>query len=243
MQVKIRQARSRDAQPIASIAFEAFGEELDHERTKAQVVAGINFVASVEAQVVGFAGSFLTISQECQLRFELDLLAVAAMARGAGIGAKLVSYCLAAASDHNADLMRALVARSNRGMQRLCLSAGLRISASAQALYVLDLKSQPEMAPRPGMPAAAETAPEAADCGAHLVPVDTLSYSGIWLEGQISERTICVAIERAKSERRSRVGAVLPKADCEAINLLAASGFQRVGEYDWWTIRPGSARS
>ncbi len=245
MRAAIRRARSRDAQAVAAIVKEAFGERLAEARLAENLAAGINFVALVDERVVGFAGGFLTTSHDGKLRFELDLLAVAAEARGAGIGSELVSQSLVEARARNVDLIRALVAARNRGMQRLCRAAGFRLSAPANGLYVLDmgnpLSLEAESQPCLSQPSSEDMGLDAKAWGAHLVPVDTLAYGGIWLEGQISSRAIRLAYTRARIEERSRIGALIPPGQADAIDLLTTCGFQRIGEYEWWTIRPGSA--
>ncbi len=230
MSAVIRRAMPDDAKAMSAIAQAAFGEALEPDPVRlAKVLSqGLNFVALSRGRVVGFVGNFLTRSSSGRLRFELDLLAVAADARGAGIGAALVAASVEAAKTAETDEIRALVASSNQTMQRLCQAGGFERDQTSRALYVLD-------APK-GLGAGADVS-SALLKDARLTPVYTLTYSGIWLEGEISPGAIDEARERAFADGMSRIGAVIPQADSRLAALLLANGFEKVGDFDWWSIR------
>ena len=229
MRPEIRRARTDDAKAIARLIQACFGEYADPARVARRLALDSAFalVACQSGQVVAFADSFLTISAAGQRRMELDLLAVAESARGQGIASMLVARSMALAAETKADLLRALVAVDNEAMARVCGSLGLTPS-SPVALYVADTVSCSE-----------STISNAAD-SAHLVPVETLAYSGIWLEGVVSRAAIERARRLAVKRNFSRIGAVLPAGDSAARDLLAAADFSFVAAYRWWTLKPGS---
>ena len=234
MNAAIRAAAPTDASALAAIAFEAFGETLDPERLAQRLGTGANLVALRDGAVVGFAGGFLTRSSKDELRFELDLLAVSGAARGHGLGKLLIEACLDLARCANVDRLRALVALDNLAMQSLCAACGLQrndmphtiMAVDAKNLLLSDRDSVSRIDP-----------PESTN---HLVPVETLTYSGIWLEGQITRRALDRARRIAILEGRERIGAVVAHNDARAKALLLSEGFASAGDYHWWTLKPGN---
>ncbi len=108
-------------------------------------------------------------------------------------------------------------------MQSICAANGFEQSQQSYLLYVSDSKA---IAPYVNH-----------DHRARILPVHTLSYSGYWLEGELSQ----VAMNVAKSLLRSQLGsalmgAVVPKHDISTLGLLRANSFELIGEFDWWTI-------
>ena len=224
MTVEIRAAACADGPAIARIGRQALGEDIAHEEPRVQGILrdGLTFVATSAGEVLGFTGNFLTRSAGGASRFELDLLGVASAARGQGIGSQLVGHSLARARQSEARRLRTLVAAGNLAMQRICKRHHLTRSDETYALYVAEARP-------PG-------AEGAAVHGGHLVQVDTLAYSGIWLEGAISEAVVEAGFARAAGAGSSRVGAVIPNSDRRTAARLIARRFAAIGEYHWWTI-------
>ena len=222
MMPAIRRARQDDESAIARIAFAAFGENI---RGYADCLdSGVILSAKLDGVVVGFAACFCTKSAAGEKRFELDLLAVDEKARGRGVATALTRRCIKEARACGADLIRALVRCDNIGMARACESAGLLRMPGMQTLFVLAAK-----------------APEMSVDSAHvayLVPVDTLTYRGVWIEGGLSQAAIDAANRLAHEESRARIGAVAPVSDGASIQILRRNGFARAGEFDWWHIAP-----
>jgi len=115
----------------------------------------------------------------------------------------------------------ALVRRDNSAMRKLCQLHGFQRAADSHALYLRDAQ-----------PAAAWPRQHAS----HLLPVDTLGYAGIWIEGHLSQAAVDAAARLASIGGASLVGAVIPGVDVESAALLAANSFRIVGQYHWWTI-------
>lgn len=236
MSTVIRRAMANDASAVAAIVREAFEEAPapDTLHVARALSHGCNYVACRGDQVVGFVGNFLTDSAAGKRRFELDLLAVAEEARGIGVGTALVKATVDAAQRTDADLIRALVGSGNIVMRGICLACGFRRDKTGYALYVLALPTSAAMA---------ETIPDPLPSDAHLVPVETLTYSGVWLEGSLTNAAFIAARERAARESREILGTVVPLSDDGARDRLAANGFEFVGAFDWWTISLQSGRS
>ena len=219
MMPAIRQAAQADLAAIAQIAADTFDECIEPGANHLR--SNLVLVAELDGAVVGFAANFLTRSAVGESRFELDLLAVDSAARGRGVGFALMASCIQAASKSGADSLRALVRDDNLAMSRICARADLLRSARPHELYI----AEPMIAPA--------TAAHAA----HLVAVDTLTYRGIWLEGELSQAAIDQAHQRAQAENRSRIGALVPAVDEQAAALLTSNGFISVGAFFCWSLR------
>lgn len=227
----VRRAEEHDASAIEEITLQAFGESLsgDEAIIGALLRREPNFVAQTENRVVGFAGNFITLSALGEKRFEIDLLAVSGAARGRGIGAALAAASIALAKKLDVDMIRTLVASNNGAMQRLCQSLGFKRSEQACALCARSIVKAEDMR---------DLAAGAARHDAHLVPVNTLAYSGIWLEGRLTQAAICAAHVTAAQQNRSRVGAVIAASDRDTQDLLRKNNYELIGEYAWWCVSP-----
>ena len=231
MSVPIRQARPGDARAIARIVSAAFAEVVEPRSPRVRKVLSepLTQVATVDDEVVGFVSNFLTQSAEGAWRFELDLLALAEDARGRGLGALLVAKSISLARQSQAENVRALVAAQNLPMQRLCRRCGFKRSSLRYRLYTAAPISRRGAAVR--------------NHAARLVQVETLTYCGIWLEGELSQAAIDRAHDRARRADGSRIGAVIPRDHAAGTAILRANRFELVGEFDWWTLSLRSGRS
>ena len=221
MNIEIRLAVPQDAPAIVEIARLCFGEALDEARVRALLLERpATFAARRAGRAVGFADGFLTVAAGGEGRFELDLLAVHPQARRRGAARQLMLASVAQARRLGAASLRLLVAADNRGMQRLCEGLGFRRAAGGFALFARS-------------PAAAR---RQAAADAHLIAVETLTYSGIWLEGRISQAAIENALAAADARGLMRVGAVVPQGDSAVQERLQSLGFACWGDYDWWSL-------
>ena len=220
MMPAIRLARPDDQATIARIAFAAFDERI---RSYAEHLdSGVILAAELDGAVVGFAACFCTKSAAGEKRFELDLLAVDPTARGMGVATALTRRCICEARARGADLIRALVRCDNIGMARASKRAGLSRMPKSQRLFVRNATTPEE--------------PVESAHVAHLVLVDTLTYSGVWMEGRLSQAAIDGADRLARDESRTRIGAVVPVCDEKSGQLLRKHGFVAIGDFDWWEI-------
>ncbi len=221
MILAIRQAAQADLAAIARIIATTFVERIEPKAS--HLHNNLVLVAELDGAVIGFAASFLTRSALGETRFELDLLAVDSAVQGRGVGYALVARCIQAASESGADSLRALVRTDNLAMNRICARGKLLRSARPYTLVIAAAKPV--------------NAPATAAHAAHLVPVDTLTYRGIWLEGDISQAAIDQAHHRARDEQRSRIGALISAEDEHVAALLTRNGFVSVGEFFWWSLK------
>lgn len=223
MKVMIRPARAEDASAIASLAADGLRMRIDADSPRVYkfLDAGLTFVATKDEAFVGFASSFFTFDQDGSRRFELDLLAVTPAAQGRGVGGRLIEASLFAARESKSVLTRTLVRSDNGSMQRLCRRHGFTLLPGQYQLFVT--------VPRP-------VVRQMRKHQTRLIPVETLNYSGIWLEGELSQEAIEEAHWTASQSDMSTIGAVIPSDAPPAVELLRLNAFEIVGEYGWWTI-------
>ena len=224
MAIQIRPATAADAPAMAMISRASLNTEMDEARLRHLLLAkrGFTFVADSSDRVVGFADYFLTLSQNDDIRLELDLLAAHPQARGKGIGRRLIHVSIEQAKCLGVSSIRALVAADNTAMQGLCAALGFQPSQDNSALFVT--------ARRPRPPSCANKAQ------ACLIPVETLTYDGIWIEGDIDQTAIDNALFIAHARQLATVGAVVSSQDAAAQSLFRANHFACLGKYDWWTF-------
>ncbi len=88
MSIQIRRAAVDDAPAIAAISRLSFGTAMDEARIRHLLLLNrnITWVAVLSGGAAGFADYFLTVSQDDEVRLELDLLAVHPQARGMAAG-------------------------------------------------------------------------------------------------------------------------------------------------------------
>ena len=219
----MRKARPSDAVAIAGIAAAAFGQRMAIDQVRRVLQSGRNYtcVAELNRKTVGFADAFVTESQFGEARLELDLLAVDPSAQGSGMGTGLARRCIGLADELKVGLLRTLVATDNLAMRALCYRCGLRQSPDIYRLHVATSFACAETPSRHR---------------AHFVPIDTLAYSGLWLEGELSLEAVQSAMYCAEKAGWDSVGAVVAVADCQVSDLLCAQGFGVADEYHWWTL-------
>jgi ribosomal protein S18 acetylase RimI-like enzyme len=181
------------------------------------------YLALAAGEVVGFVDGFLTRSDDGRLRWEVDLLAVLPAARGYGIGTELVRSSTAAGLAAGAEFLRALVRIDNVGAKLAFERSGFVVEVEMGVLYVCDCPVTPHERDSPN--------------GLHLVPVSTLMYSGLWLEGRLTDRSFSVAAGECVQRGLDRAGVVIPQHQSHLTQVASAAGYARVGEYHWLRFR------
>ena len=224
----VRLARPDDAQAIHRILQETWGELLlfdvfaDHISSPANQV----FVAVEAGEVAGFLSTFLV--PEPMPRWEIDLIVVHPKSQGKGIGTSLIKEALTYGSNLGVRWAKASIRIDNYASQRAFAKAGFTTDAQVRSLFLW----------KPLAFRFVENMPETV----HFIPVDTLTYRGVWIEGfvesQLSQQAqrdvIRVAQSRIFHEDRLNTGMFVPDdlKDIIAPDLLTNA--TNHGQYHRW---------
>jgi GNAT superfamily N-acetyltransferase len=217
----IRRATPEDAPGIAAVRRAVWPGEAVDFAFMGRVIAEpdhATLVAVLNGTIAGFADGFLTLAADGTRRWEVDLLAVHPDYQRRGLGAALTAACTNAGRDFGPSLARALIRTDNLASRRAFARCGYQEGAACRLMINRDDGGGSVEAP----------------AGSHIIPVMTLSYRGLWLEGVLTP-----AAFRAVQDIRARLGwavagAVIPAAQGRAIRAAEAAGFFAVGDYAWW---------
>lgn len=219
--MEIRLATIADIADIANLIHQTWGTPAQEDQIS-NVLARPDkpvWIVRNDAGLAGFCSGFLTHAADGTRRWEVDLLAVAAAARGQGLGRTLVARSIQSGRQRGAALHRALIAVNNAASAR-CFEVNGFQAASTCDLWVSE-------------PAAVEMLSPPHPDGAHLIPVETLTYKGIWVEGRYDTQAFAAAQQMALADGRDTVGAVIPDGiDHDAARLQ----FAHIDTYRWWIL-------
>ena len=224
----IRLARPDDAQAIQRILQETWGESLlfdvfsDHISSPAHQI----FVAVEAGEVAGFLSAFLVSSPVP--RWEIDLIIVRSASQGKGIGTSLIEEALTYGSRLGVRSAKASIRIDNFASQRAFAKVGFTTDAQVRSLFLwrrLAWKFAMDM-------------PKTV-C---LIPVDTLTYRGLWIDGfvesQLSQQTQRDVIRTAQSrifdEDRLNTGMFIPYDLKGVIAPDLLTGAINHGRYHRW---------
>lgn len=217
----IRLAEPQDADSIAGLMQLTWPDQ----SSQGQIPAVIGnpdhatYVAFDGETPVGFIDGFRTCARNGTLRWEVDLLAVHPDWRAQGIGRGLVSACMQSAVHHQAVTARGLIQVENIASQCTFRSSGFILIPQILELYVSHCGN-------------GNIDPQ--DSKGTFIPVQTLSYCGLWLEDDFSP----AALNHAQAERARKnldlVGALIPAVQKDSILAAQAAGYSRVNSYQWW---------
>ncbi len=185
--------------------------DLDHQ----------TFVAVENDRIAGYMACFKTVAQDGTERWEMDELAVHPDFQRRGLAQALVKAGTKAAHHLNIPTARALIQVENTASQRTFSRWGYKASTTFYGLHISTQRLDKEIE----LPA-----------DLHLVPVNTLSYCGVWVEGRLSHDGFLAARAYCAKENRSVAGALIPIDNRQAIYAAANAGYEAVSNYQWWTL-------
>jgi GNAT superfamily N-acetyltransferase len=223
----LAEATARDIDPIGALVSDVWGQEILPEVAGAQIrdERAALWVARRQGDVVGFVSAFLTVGAAGWRRWEVDLLAVRPGHQGQGIGTRLIQQADQEAHRHGAALARAALRVVNVPSQRAFQKAGFSTDGSVHQLLL--------WSPQP------DAAPEVPSPDVLLLPVETLTYRGLWIEGlarvPAAEQHRLIATARAivADEGRLHTGALIPARDAHRLAPGLRSEADIQGEYQW----------
>ena len=224
----VRLAQIDDAEAIHLILQETWGESLlfdvfmDHVLSPEYQV----FVAVDNGAVVGFLSAFLVSSPVP--RWEIDLIIVRSASQGKGIGTSLIRQALTYGTHLGVRSAKASIRVDNYASQRAFSKVGFTTDAQVRSLLLWNPLAFKFVVSVP------ETV--------YFIPVDTLTYRGLWIDGfvepQLSQQAqrdvIRTAQSRVFDEDRLNTGMFIPDSLKHIIapDLLTAATHH--GQYHWW---------
>jgi len=230
--VGFRLAEAEDAQDIGVLIEQCFQETPNNRQILEGLAHSENRAVTLavdDEQTVGFIAAFTTLSIEGVIRWEIDLLAVRPGHQGKGIGRQLVKASFELGRRSGAALSRAVIQEKNAASQRAFANSGY-IASEPMVMY----RWQPEF--NETMISRFNVVTEALP---NIIPVSTLTYRGLWLEGDLTEPIIQTAKQRMFmiKEKLTSVGVVIPRRHSETIQLLEHCHFAEVNTYRFWQKR------
>ena len=222
----VRLARPDDAEAVHRILQEAWGDSLLFDVFMEHVSSPEHQVFVAANEVAGFLSAFLVPSSVP--RWEIDLVVVCSVSRGKGIGTSLIEAALAYGSNLGVRWAKASIRIDNYASQRAFSKAGFTTDTQVGNVLVWD-------------PLACKSTTNVPET-VHFVPVDTLTYRGLWIEGfvesQLPRREQHNVIRAARNsifhEDRLNAGLFIPDGLKHTIApdlLTAATDF---GQYHRW---------
>ncbi|MBL7062706.1 MAG: GNAT family N-acetyltransferase [Anaerolineae bacterium] len=231
-----RRATPTDTKGIATVVYDVWAQDILTDVCAAQIQDDTCalWVAADKDDIAGFVSAFLTVCKDGDRRWEVDLVAVRRASQGQHLGQRLVAKACQDARMHNVSVARAIVRVDNIASQRTFENAGFTTDWAIHKLLLWTPKSS-------------DNPIDVANSVA-LLPMDTLTYRGLWIEGLTWEGLTTAeqrqAIRAARSmvakDGRLNAGALIP-IDEEHLLATDLRDEARVhGEY-YWFIKPKEA--
>lgn len=217
--IQFRQATPKDAKQIAGVKMATWPEgqaEIKHIKNAMGVLEAAVMVAEAEGRIVGYMACFSTTSSDQQARWEMDELAVHPEFRGQKIAAGMVEQATQIRREKGLRFARALIEINNTASQRTFAHCGYETDGTVYELHIC----APFVKQRIAMP-----------LSAHLVPVHTVSYRGLWLEGELSQEAFIAGCNLSDC---NVLGALIPADTSHLIEAAAEADFVLVNPYQWW---------
>lgn len=221
-----------DVDGIAAVVHDVWEQDILVDVCEAQIQdeTCALWVATDGGDVAGFVSAFLTVGRGGVRRWEVDLLAVRRASQGRRLGRKLVAAACQDGARRDVSVARAAIRVDNVASQRAFEHAGFVTDRRVHRLLLWFpvFRDGPD------------------DVGqVMLLPVDTLTYRGLWIEGLTAEglgqREQQSVLRAARSwvarEGRLNAGAAIPT---DEEHLLAADLRDQAsvhGEY-YWFVKP-----
>jgi len=232
--IGFRLAQVEDAQDIGTLIEQCFQDSSSAnirqiQESLAPAEGRAVSLAVNDAETVGFVAGFTTLSPEGVQRWEIDLLAVRPGSQGQGIGRQLINASVELGRRSGAVLARALIQEKNAASQRAFVNQGF-IASEPMVMYRWQPTSDETTIARFNV----ITEPHPS-----IIPVTTLTYRGLWLEGELTEKIIQTAKQRmfVIKEQLTTVGTIVPRRQIDTIQLLEHCHFHEINMYRFWQKR------
>jgi N-acetylglutamate synthase-like GNAT family acetyltransferase len=231
----LRKATPADAPGIAAVVRDIWGQDIlpDACETQTRCQACALWVAAEGDDIAGFVSAFQTVGKDGCCRWEVDLLAVRRASQGQRLGQRLVEAACQDAQALGVPTARAAVRVDNVASRRTFENAGFTTDGGVHRLLIWT----PTCTNGPTIYGGTVT----------FVPVDTLTYRGLWLERltawnvDVEEQRSAVQMARsiAAWEGRHTTGALIPALEAHRLAPDLRDAAQMIGEYHWFVKRIG----
>lgn len=221
LEVEIRVATLDDAEAIAAVKYAVWPSDktdINQIRSALQDDEHLALVAIRSDELVGYQDCFITLAADGTRRWELDQLAVHPDYQRQRIGYALVVAATKCGRDYQAGLARGLIQVGNIASQRTFSRAAFRTDGTVYSLYISTNALEHSAILPPD---------------AHLIPVNTLSYHGLWLEGHLAPDTFLAA----RYHLAGVAGALISTDSHDALYAAANAGYRLIANYQWWVTQ------
>jgi ribosomal protein S18 acetylase RimI-like enzyme len=219
----IRQATLDDATAIAQLknliwVYEDEIAALSQIESSLQNDIHQTFVATdTTGIVIGFVDGFMTQAYDGRRRWEVDLLAVHPDFRGRGVAKELLEASIERSKTRGADILRGLIHTHNTASARAFQGVGFQTDGRVYHLHITT-EYQPTQHPAPAQ--------------LHIIPVETLTYSGLWAENCFTKEALHYCQSLVTPQHL--VGMLIPDQEQVALNYAKDLEFTNLGSYCWW---------
>jgi ribosomal protein S18 acetylase RimI-like enzyme len=233
--ITIRKATPADVPGIGAVARNVWEQDIlpDVGEAQTRCQACALYVAAEGDDVAGFVSAFLTVDKDGNRRWEVDLLAVRPASQGQRLGQRLVEAACADERILDTPLARAAIRVDNIASQKTFENSGFKTDGEIHRLLIWT----PTL----------DNSPIIYGGNVTLVPVDTLTYRGLWLEGltayNVDAEEQRNAVTMARSiiawEGRHNAGAMIPAIGSHRLAADLRDAAEMQGEYRWFVKRIG----
>jgi hypothetical protein len=183
----------------------------------------------------------LTVDASGQSRWEVDLVAVRSDNQGQGLGTQLISHICGAGESSEVSLARALIRVGNTASRRAFENVGFTTDGQVHQLVL--------WSPRRGDSVSQDESEVKRSASVFvgnvaLLPVDTVMYRGLWIEGltagctEEQREALKTAHDIIGREHRDNIGALIPVEEASRLATDLRDGGVVHGEYTWF-VKPG----
>lgn len=223
MTIDFRLASPTDSNAIAAVRHATWPDErvdLVAIQTTLQQDHFATTVAVDDQQIVGYLSCFPTMHPGHIVYWEHDQLAVHPNYRRHGIGRTLIALAYETGFVQGNDHHRAWIQINNIGSQAAFRANDFQTDQRIYSLYIC-LESAP---------ATRKLSPQT-----HLIPVQTLSYSGYWLEGDVQPADFATARAWISPPERRLVGMMIPASRTDLLTAAKAAMYIEIEHFHrWW---------
>ena len=228
--IVIRKAALADVPGIGAVVQGVWEQDILTDVCEAQTrcQACALYVAAEDDDIAGFVSAFLTVDKDGHRRWEVDLLAVRRASQGQRLGQRLVEAACADERVRSTPLARAAIRVDNVASQKTFENAGFKTDGEVHKLLIWTPTQ--------------DSGPIIYGGSVTLIPVDTLTYRGLWLEGltayNVDQDEQRGAVQMARSiiawEGRHNTGAMIPAIGSHRLAADLEASSKMIGEYHWF---------